>query len=476
MTKGRLFNNAKYTGAIVVMMLFATLLIGACGDEATSTSAPATTAASAATTAAGGAATTAASGAATTAAATSGPVNLVIWTEGATLGNVDTDPTGKGKYGAYLKQQFEKEHPGVTVTMENHGWDEELRQNLLTALMAGNGPDIVVGENFFQQYAELGALAPLDDVIGDVKANAVPGTYKAAEYNGKIYGLSAFTGTFGFERNCVVFKAAGQDCANPPKTWDDLLKVAQAITDKGAGSKFGYTLQGPAGFSVGAVFRIAVYLGQAGASLCNADCTYPTFNDPKGIPVYEFVRKLNKLAPPGLAFNPDESAVYSELFKGNSAMQLAGSWHVTWAKDSSCGDCQYSAIPLPDGGKPYSVIVGNVQYAVLKQSKNVDIAKQWVKFTQRDDVQDLVFPNIGRLPSTKTALTKLRPNADPATQSFIDTLLNSDLGVLPQWRKDPQKIWTAYNDMLTKVLTTDDPIKKILDDAQAQVEQLVPKS
>src|SRR5262249_11277000 len=32
-------------------------------------------------------------------------------------------------------------------------------------------------------------------------------------------------------------------------------------------------------------------------------------------------------------------------------------------------------------------------------------------------------------------------------------LLNADLGVLPQWRKDPQKIWTVYNDLITRLLT-----------------------
>lgn len=50
----------------------------------------------------------------------------------------------------------------MTVKLENHGWDEELRQNLVTALLAGTAPDVMVGENFFQQYAELGALVPID--------------------------------------------------------------------------------------------------------------------------------------------------------------------------------------------------------------------------------------------------------------------------------------------------------------------------
>jgi ABC-type glycerol-3-phosphate transport system substrate-binding protein len=95
----------------------------------------------------------------------------------------------------------------------------------------------------------------------------------------------------------------------------------------------------------------------------------------------------------------------------------------------------------------------------------------------RDDVQDLVYPTIGRLPSTRSALEKLRPDVDAATQAFIDQLLNNpELGVLPQWRKDPQKLWQIYNDMLTQVLSTEDPIETIMDQAQQEADAVMAES
>lgn len=402
------------------------------------------------------------------------PVEIVVWAEGITVSTMETDPTGAGRYGLYIKDQFEKEHPGVTVKLEHHGWDEELRQNLVTALLAGTAPDVVVGENFFQQYAELGALVPIDETVADIKDNLVSGTYKAAEFDGHIYGVSAFTGVFGFERNCSVVEAAGLDCDTPPKTWDELLEQARFITEKGDGAYYGYTLQGPVGFSVGGIFRIAVYLAQAGAPMCKENCTYPYFNNPDAVPVMEFLREINRYTPPGLTFNPDEGQVYSQLFQGVSAYQVAGSWHPAWAIQSGCEDCRYSSVPIPADGQPASVIVGNVIYAVLKQSKHPDIAAEWVKFLARDDVQDLVFPTIGRLPSTRSALTKLRPDAPPADQAYIDELLNNpELEILPQWRKDPQKLWTIYNDMLTKILTTEDDVAAIMDEAQMAADEVM---
>lgn len=402
------------------------------------------------------------------------PVELVIWAESFTHNTMSTDPTGAGRYGLYLKEQFEAEHPGVTVTIEFQGWDEALHKNLFNALLAGTAPDIVVGENFFQQYAELGALVPLDDVIVDVKDDLIPGTYKAAEYDGKIYGISAFTGVFAFERNCQVIEAAGLDCDSPPETWDDLLAETKQITEQGAGDYYGYTLQGPIESSVGGLFRIAVFLAQAGAPICQDNCTKPYFNNPDALPVMEFIRELHKQTPPGLSSQVHEGQVYEQLFNGLTAYQIAGSWHPNWAKDIGCEDCRYSTVPIPEDGQAASMIVGNVIYAVLQQSEHPDLAAEWVKFLARQDVQSMVYPTLGRLPSTRSALTELRPNVDPATQEFIDQLLqNSELEILPQWRQDPQKMWGIYNDMLRQVMTTDRPIPEIMDEAQIAAEEIV---
>ena len=52
-------------------------------------------------------------------------------------------------------------------------------------------------------------------------------------------------------------------------------------------------------------------------------------------------------------------------------------------------------------------------------------------------------------------------------------LLNSkSLLILPQWKSEPQKVWTIWNDLYTKVLTTEDPIQGLMDEAQKQADAL----
>jgi ABC-type glycerol-3-phosphate transport system substrate-binding protein len=387
---------------------------------------------------------------------------LVHWAEGYLY---STDVKIKPYIDAVTKS-FKDKYPNATPKFVNMGWDEVLRQNLVTALLAGTGPDVIVGENFFQQYADMGAMVAVDDQIQDIKDNLIPGTYQASVTQGKAYGINQFTGIFGFERNPNVIEKAGLDPKTPPATWDDLIDHSQKITKAGAGKFYGYTLQGPVGFSVGGIFRVAVYLKQAGADMCKDNCTYPWYDNPAAEQVLTFLREINKYTPPGLTFNPDEGQVYSQLFKGISAYQMCGSWHIKWAKDSGLENAMYSSIPIPKGGKKASIVVGNVINGVLTVSKHKVEAIGLCKLFTEDPIQDLVYPVLGRLPSTKSSLTKLKPTVDEANQAFIGDLLTADLGVLPQWRKEPQKLWGTYNELLIKVLSTNDPIKSLMAEAQ----------
>jgi len=231
---------------------------------------------------------------------------------------------------------------------------------------------------------------------------------------------------------------------------------------------------------MGSAFRMYVYLLQAGASMSKEDATtgldVPYFNDPAAVPVYSFLYKLSKTTPPGLLFEADEGKVYTELFLGRSAYQMAGGWHVTWAKTSGFTNCQYSNFPLPEGATDASVAVANVIYGVMKTTKHPEEAIEWIRYTQTDEVQAQVFVANGRIPTTRTALEALRPSVDPATQSFIDIMLNNqNIKAMPQWSKNSQKVWQAYNDFLTKLFMsegdlTDEQIQTLMDEAQAAAE------
>lgn len=392
-------------------------------------------------------------------------VELVGWSvHGFNPINEDHQPYRDAVMG-FVNERF----PNTTFTFMDMGWDEALRQNFVTALLGGTAPDLIVGENYIQPYARDGAFLPLDDVLDDVKDNLIEGTYAAGVLDGKMYGVSLQTNCFGFERNPDVIEKAGLDPDNPPATWSDLLAQAEQITAAGNGEYYGYTLQGPVGFLIGGILRFAVYHKTAQAELSQEDGTMPYFNNPGSERVLTFLREIHRHTPPGLSFNPDEGEVYTQLFLGRSAYQVAGGWHVNWARDVGLENARYSAIPIPDvDGVQATGVVGNVIVSVVAGTRAPQEATYFCRALTEDSVQDLVNPVLKWLPSTRSALERLRGTVDEAYVGFIDQLLNADLGVLPQWPRNPQLVWAAYNNLITQLLTTEEPVQNLMEMAQAE--------
>ncbi|HEX2906798.1 MAG TPA: extracellular solute-binding protein [Phototrophicaceae bacterium] len=378
------------------------------------------------------------------------------------------------EFDKYITDTFQERHPELKIVITDQGWDEALRQNLQNAILMGYPPDVVIGENYFRAFAAAGALVPLDDIMSKYQDDIIPATYAGAVYEGRVYAIPVFTGVFAFERNCLVIEAAGLDCDTPPQYWDDLLAEAAAIREAGAGDYYGYSLQGPGGTAVGSAFRIAVYQAQMDALPCaDAACTIPDFNNPNVIPVYEMLREITTYTPPGLIDNTNEGQVYEALMRGISAYQIAGSWHVGWAKDAGCTTCRYSSIPVPRDGHPANLLVGNVLFGAPSQGRHPELAKEWLELLISTESQERVFSQLGRLPVRRSVLSGIQETVDPATATFINELLyNEDLGILPQWEHNPKETWAIYNELLTAVLKTNRPIPEIMQAAQAAIEAM----
>lgn len=396
---------------------------------------------------------------------TPGPFTLVGWT-------VHGMDPGVEKYKPYreaILSCLHDKHPNATFKHEDMGWDEKLRRNLMMALMAGTEPDIVVGENFIKPFAAKGAFLPFDDEIAPIKDDLIHGAYAASEYGGHVYGISQFTSCFGFERNPNVIEKAGLDPEKPPETWNELIEQCAKITEAGKGEYYGYTMQGPKGFLIGGILRFALYAKTAGAELAKGEPPMPWFDNPKLEKVWQFYRDLLPYTPPGLVWNPNEGQVYSELFKGRVAYQPCGSWHIKWAKDVGLKNAMYSWVPIPDeDGVKATGVVGNVILSVLSRTKHPDAAIDFCMCFLEDKAQDMVGPIFGRYPSTRSGLKRYSEavGKDAPEQVFIDMLLNADLGILPQWHTNPNEVWTVFNELFAKVLETDEPIPKLMAEAQ----------
>lgn len=138
---------------------------------------------------------------------------------------------------------FIKDHPAVRIDAKNvpsNGNDGDAT-NVITAVRGGTAPDLWWMDRFAAaQYASLGLLEPIDDLIKKYEDDAfldawLPFSVNELRYNGSVYGLPTSTDTRGLYYNKKLLRAAGIDIdelamKNGPITLDRLSAISDRLT------------------------------------------------------------------------------------------------------------------------------------------------------------------------------------------------------------------------------------------------------
>lgn len=128
-----------------------------------------------------------------------------------------------------LKQivdDFNTSQDQIQIKMEIMPWDT-LYQKLMPAMIAGNAPDLIaIDSSRYSEYAMAGKLEALDSYIEKsaviTNENLVQGLFNAGKYDGKQYAIPMACAAMVMYYNKALFRDAGLDPENPPKTMDEL--------------------------------------------------------------------------------------------------------------------------------------------------------------------------------------------------------------------------------------------------------------
>src|SRR5579884_751360 len=111
----------------------------------------------------------------------------------------------------------------------------------ITAAIASGSPPDIFHMNRPAQFGAAGALFELSDAIKNMPAfdpkDFFPAAWTRNTWMDKVYGVPVIVDSRGYFINKNLFKQGGLDPDKPPTTWDDLLKVNEALTQK-EGSAF----------------------------------------------------------------------------------------------------------------------------------------------------------------------------------------------------------------------------------------------
>lgn len=195
--------------------------------------------------------------------------------------------------------------------------------------------------------------------------------------NGHRYLLPYSLDTRMFYYRTDLLKKAGFQ--QPPKTWQDLVTVAKALTNPGA-NQWGFASD-LAVSTVYNVYTFTEFLFQAGGRLFTNQET-PAFNSPAGVEALTFLVDLKnkyKVMPPDVT-TYDNSKINQAFVAGRVAM--VNHWPYLWgyiADTRIGGKVGYAMEPHPAGGK-FETTFNIWGFGIPKISQHKATAWQFMKY------------------------------------------------------------------------------------------------
>ncbi|MBV7505588.1 sugar ABC transporter substrate-binding protein [Bacillus sp. sid0103] len=141
-------------------------------------------------------------------------------------------------------QKFEEEHPNIKINTQVITFDA-LHDKLVAAISGGAAPDLSWGlSEWFGEFNKMGALQDLSPYVNNWadKDKIYPNVMKAITYEGKVTALPQYLGIRALLYHEDMLKAAG--IQEPPKTFEDLLNVADQIKKATGKEAFGIAGKG----------------------------------------------------------------------------------------------------------------------------------------------------------------------------------------------------------------------------------------
>ncbi len=247
---------------------------------------------------------------------------------------------------------------------------------------AGNAPTMFQG--YYSDTQTLAAAGLITDCTTSLKKRGwdqkvIPDVLALMSRDGKIYGFPRDGYAMGLDLNLEVFEAAGlmnaDGTAQYPKTWDELAKTAQTISQK-TDSK-GYEVLGnlePAGWH----FTIMAWNFGAEFITENADGSQTaTVDCPEGIQAMEYLKSLkwdyDCINPDPLS--DDWAAGHRNLGTGVVGMHMGATDAVNQPTETNGLPVdKYSKVPLPAGPSGVSkTLFGGTPYLFAKEATESQI-------------------------------------------------------------------------------------------------------
>jgi multiple sugar transport system substrate-binding protein len=303
------------------------------------------------------------------------------------------------------------------------------------------------------EFAEAGWIREL---TGDQKAQATKDTLQppidTATWKDKLYGIPRTT-------NVQLLWYRKSLVPTPPKTFDEMISMSQALKDQGKPYEIGLTAAQYEGYVVNINNLITAY----GGTIVNEDSSAPTIDDK----TVQALTLLQRLATSGLTSsslsNAQEPEVFADLEAERSAFSL--NWpYVRSAMNESKPELvpDLGFAPYPSvGGETPKVTLGGMNYAISTYSRHPDEAFEAGMCLRNEKNALSAAIDAGDVPALKTVYD---------LPEFIEAFPMKDVMLEELTNAVPRPASPVYQNISTVLSTTLSPPGEI--NPQASAEEL----
>ena len=371
-----------------------------------------------------------------------------------------------------------------------------LMQKIVSALTSGDVPDLISHDINEQvvvpQNAWNDKIVDVTDVVEAQKSQYHPTAYLASQYYNNVKKQRSFylipfkTAVVPFHIWISLLEKGGGKIDDLPKTWDafwDYFKPMQKkLRDQGMRSVYSMGIQctttGPAdGNNLFHAFLIA----NGGNGIVTADGK-PHLDDPvvkeaviKSIAYIADAYKGGYVPPGALSWNDadDNNAFHSKLmvmdFDGTISTEVA-----LYHEKEQYNDIATRGLPAKNDGKQNSAQLGVGGALIPKGAKNVEVAKEFMKFLIQPQVMNAYLKQgLGRWLPAYPSLAKSDPfwldpsdphRANYVREGLIDPTVVNYPAFNPGWAEvNATQIWgSAEADVIRNGLTPEQAADKAL--------------
>ena len=367
-----------------------------------------------------------------------------------------------------LIDQYQKEHPGVNITVEFVP-GSELQTKLQTAITGKRTPSLAIADlTNMPVLVRSGALAPLDPFITKSKVNLkdyFEGPMVYGQYQKQQYSLPVSASNLALFYNKDLFRQAGLDPNKPPKTWEELVQFSKII--KAKTSKQGYELYSQGG--EGTTWQWQVFLWGAGGNFLNSQNAAAAFNSPQGVKALQYwVDLVNK-------DKVSSVAPWGQFGRGDAAMVMDGSWMTQFYPEQIDFQLGSAPFPFPKGMKPATNMGGEQIFAFKGDPATTQAAWDFINWFSSTPVQIQWDRMTGFMPVKKSVASAPSyrnwvSNTRPLLQPFVDSMTYAHpRPPVPQYSQVSDRLATAVQEALTGRATA----KAALDHAAQDVNTIL---